>query len=105
MDSDLVGLRTLADAGLSLNDCSDLFIHQADCDKAASSAQSRRRNPPRPQSRSLLRGWGGVGGLKGIPLSRERRDSSREVWMLSKLGAELARGRRLRCTREHVDAD
>lgn len=55
MDSDPVGLRTLADAGLSLNDCSDLFIHQADCDKAASSARTRRRNPPRPQSRSHLR--------------------------------------------------
>lgn len=48
MDSDLVGLRTLADAGLCLNDCCDLFIHQADCDKAASTAQPRRRNFLRP---------------------------------------------------------
>lgn len=36
MDSDLVGLRPLAGAGLSLSDCSDLPIHQLDCDKALS---------------------------------------------------------------------
>lgn len=33
MGSDLVGLRPLEGRGLSLSDCSDLPIHQSDCDR------------------------------------------------------------------------
>lgn len=59
MDSDLVGLRILADAGPSLNNCSDLFIHQADCDKASSAARSRKRNFLRPHGICISAGgWG-----------------------------------------------
>lgn len=36
MKSDLVSLRPLTGVGLSLSDCSDLPIHQFDCDKALS---------------------------------------------------------------------
>lgn len=36
MESDLVSLRPLTGVGLSLSDCSDLPIHQFDCDKALS---------------------------------------------------------------------
>lgn len=67
MDSDLVGLRTLADAGLGLNDCPDLFIHQADRDKAASTARPRRENFPCPHHRSkTFNISAGVGGASHI---------------------------------------
>ena len=33
MGSDVVGLRPLTGAGLRLSDCSDLTIHQSECDK------------------------------------------------------------------------
>lgn len=45
MDSDLAGLRPLAGTGISLNDCSDLTIHQSKCDKAG--AVSHRGMAPK----------------------------------------------------------
>lgn len=50
MDSDLVGLRPLAGAGLSLSDCSDLPIHQSDCDNAGALSAERQPWPGRRQS-------------------------------------------------------
>lgn len=38
MNSDRAGLRPLAGAGLSLSDCSDLPIHQSECDQAGETA-------------------------------------------------------------------
>lgn len=92
MDSDLVGLRTLADAGLSLNDCSDLFIHQADCDKAASTAQSRRRNFPCPHCCSKT--FASPQGAEGHPTEPRAAGFSLQIWMLAKLWADLVYAKR-----------
>lgn len=90
MDSDLVGLRTLADAGPSLNNCFDLFIHQADCDKASSAARLRRRNFPHPHGFSKAfaspqEGEGRPAELRAVGLLLE-------IWTLSKLWADLVYG-------------
>lgn len=90
MDSDLVGLRTSADAGLSLNDCSDLFIHQADCDKVASAAQSRRRNFPRP--RCCSKAFASPQEGEGHPAELRAVGLLLEIWTLSKLWADLVYG-------------
>lgn len=90
MDSDLVGLRTSADAGLSLNDCSDLFIHQADCDKAASAAQSRWRNFPRP--RCCSKAFASPQEGEGHPAELRAVGLLLEIWTLSKLWADLVYG-------------
>lgn len=86
MDSDLVGLRTLADAGPSLNDCSDLFIHQADCDKTSSAAQSRRRNFLRPHCCS--KAFASPQEGEGRPAELRTVGLLLEIWMLSKLWAD-----------------
>lgn len=84
MDSDPIGLRTLADAGFGLNDCSDLFIHQADCDKAASASPAEEKEFfPRPQCCS--KAFASPQEGEGHPAELRAAGLLREIWTLSKL--------------------
>lgn len=87
MNSDLVGLRTSADAGPSLNDCYDLFIHQADCDKAASAARLRRKDFPHPFCCS--KALASLQEVERRPAELRAVGLLLEIWTLSKLWANL----------------